>query len=60
MGFGFLMLISAIYFPPFQVLLKTVPLGLQDWLIVLGLGIINLILIETTKWHFIAKLKVKS
>ena len=53
MGFGFLMLISAIYFPPFQALLKTASLEFQDWLIVLGLGVINLVLIETTKWYFI-------
>jgi len=32
-----------------------VPLGLSDWLILIGLGIIEIILIEATKWYFIAK-----
>jgi len=56
--FGFLMLAGGIHFPVFQTLLKTVPLGFQDWLIILGLGIINIILIEATKWYFIAKKKM--
>ena len=55
--FGFLMLVSAIYLPLFQTLLKTVPLEFQDWLIILGLGVINLFLIEATKWYFITKRK---
>ncbi len=53
--FGMLMLISAIYFPPLQVLLETVPLGIYDWSIVLLLGLIDLGLIEVTKWYFIVK-----
>ena len=54
---GFLMLVGGVHFPVFQTLLKTVPLGFQDWLIILGLGIINMILIEATKWYFISKRK---
>ncbi len=53
--FGVIMLISALYLPPLQTLLKTVPLNLFDWQLILGLGLINIILIEATKWHFIAK-----
>jgi len=53
--FSFGMLLIAIYVPLFQNLLKTVPLNFFDWLLLLGLGIINLILIEATKWYFIAK-----
>ncbi len=52
---GFLMLVSAVYLPPLQALLKTVPLNFADWLIVLSLGLVELILIEATKWFFIVK-----
>ena len=55
---GILMLISAIYFPPLQVLLETVPLGIYDWSIVVLLGLIDFGLIEVTKWYFIVKKEV--
>jgi len=54
-GLGMAMLILAIYFPPLQILLKTYPLNLVDWGLLLGLGLINVILIEATKWHFIVR-----
>ena len=50
------MLFLAVYSPFLQTFLKTVPLNLFDWLLLLGLGMINLILIESTKWYF----KIKS
>ena len=53
--FSLFMLLMAVYLPVFQNLLKTVPLNLFDWMLLLGLGVINLILIEATKWYFIAK-----
>lgn len=56
--FSFFMLLMAVYLPVFQNLLKTVPLNLFDWLILLGLGMINLILIEATKWFFITKKEI--
>ena len=57
---GFSFLVSAIYVPFLQTLLRTVPLvRWQDWLIVLGIGLFNLTLIEITKWFFIHK-KAKS
>jgi len=52
---GILMLIFAIYLPPFQTLLKTVPLGSYEWSIIISLGLAELILIEITKHHFIIK-----
>jgi len=55
---GILMLLVAIYLPFFQNLLKTIPLNLFDWGFIIGLGFINLILIELTKWYFITKRKV--
>jgi len=51
--FGILMLLSALYFSPFQNLLKTVPLTFFDWQLILVLGLINIVLIEMTKWIFI-------
>jgi Ca2+-transporting ATPase len=53
--FGVLALITALYFPPLQTLLKTTPLNLFDWQLILGLGLINIMLIEATKWYFITK-----
>ncbi len=55
---GITMLVLAIYLPPLQNLLTTTPLVFNDWLIVLGLGILNVILIEATKWYFIVRHKV--
>lgn len=53
--FGAIALIAALYFPPLQTLLKTVPLNPFDWQLVLGLGLLNIILIEATKWYFISR-----
>ncbi|MFH1671377.1 MAG: HAD-IC family P-type ATPase [Candidatus Portnoybacteria bacterium] len=56
-AFGIIMLLVALYLPFFQNLLKTAPLNLFDWGLVLGLGIINIILIEATKYYFISRHK---
>lgn len=53
--FGFLALLAGIYIPVFQTLLKTVPIGFKEWLIVLGLGLLNVLLIELVKYIFIVK-----
>lgn len=55
--FGLAMLIFAIYSPFLQKFLRTVPLGLADWLILIGLGLMNVILIELGKSIFIFKRK---
>ncbi|UZE93042.1 MAG: HAD-IC family P-type ATPase [Candidatus Nealsonbacteria bacterium] len=52
---GVLVLVMAIYLPLFQTLLKTVPLNLQDWTIIISLGLIEITLIEATKWYFIVR-----
>lgn len=52
---GIIMLVAAVYVPMLQSLLKTVPLGIYDWLIVLTLGIIELIAIEAAKHYFIVR-----
>jgi len=53
--FGIIMLLSAIYIPFLQGLLKTISLNLFDWGLVLGLGFLNIVLIEFTKWLFISR-----
>lgn len=50
---GMLLLMAAIYMPFFQTLLKTVPLGLFEWSVLLIFGSLNLVLIEISKWYFI-------
>ena len=60
---GFLGLFAAIYLPIFQRLLKTFPLTSFDWMILLGFGLLNLAMVEMTKWWHIRKSqksKVKS
>jgi Ca2+-transporting ATPase len=54
---GIIALLAALYVPFLQNLLRTVPLGMSDWLIIIALGIIEIILIEATKYHFIKKIK---
>lgn len=53
--FGWVMLISAVHIPIFQTLLRTVPIGLREWGIMLTFGIINLLLIEIVKGWFLVK-----
>ena len=52
---GVIALVGAVYSPLLQGFLKTVPLSINDWAIILGLGFIELFLIETAKWYFITK-----
>ncbi len=52
-AFGILALIAAIYFPPLNLFLKTTPLHLDSWKIIIGMGLINIVLIEFVKWIFI-------
>lgn len=49
---GFILLITAIYAPFFQHLLKTTAIGWFEWKILLGFGVLNFILIEGTKLYF--------
>jgi Ca2+-transporting ATPase len=50
-----LLLTVAIYFAPLQKALQTVPLSLNDWLLVFGVTIVNIILVEISKFYFIKK-----
>ena len=55
---GILALLAALYVPALQNLLRTVPLGISDWAIIIALGLVEIILIEAAKYHFIKKKKL--
>jgi len=57
--FSFLMLISAVYWPFFQKILRTVPLSGFDWILVISIGVLNIVLIEAVKFYFINSRKEK-
>lgn len=46
---AFLLLMGAIYFPPFQKLLATQPLAATEWLIIFGVSLTEILLIEYSK-----------
>ena len=48
---GGLLLLGAVYWPPLQGLLRTKPLALSSWGLVLGLALLNVILIEAVKMY---------
>ena len=50
-----LCLIAALTFSPLQSLLQTVTPSIFDMLLIIGLGILDLILIELGKWYFISR-----
>jgi len=52
---SFFALIATIYLPILNTLLKTVPLGFYDWMILMGLGLLELGLIEIVKHYFIVR-----
>jgi P-type Ca2+ transporter type 2C len=46
---GLFLLLTAIYWPPLQFFLKTKPLAWQEWSLIIGLSILNLLAIELIK-----------
>jgi Ca2+-transporting ATPase len=54
-----LILLSSVYVPFLQSIFHTVPLSLNDWIIILSLGGIQIILVEIVKHHFIVKGNIK-
>ena len=54
---GWILLVSAIYVPILQVLLRTVPLEPYHWFVMIGFGLFNVVLIESIKFLFIIKYK---
>lgn len=58
--FGAIALLAALYLPPLQALLRTVPLNFFDWQLMLSLGLLNVALIEFTKHYFIVRHQTQS
>jgi len=53
--FGWAMLIAAVYAPPLQLLLSTVPLSAGYWALMVGFGLLNVGLIEAVKALYIRR-----
>lgn len=50
-----ILLFATFHFPPLQKILETEALYHFDWALVLGLTLIDIIVIEATKWYFISR-----
>ncbi len=46
---SFLLLLVAIYYPPLQLILSTVSIGIYTWLVIILLGLATMLLIELVK-----------
>ena len=55
MTLGFIFVLLAIYIPFMQNVLGTVSLGIMEWVVIIGFGIFDIIMIEFVKYHFIHK-----
>ncbi len=51
--------VLAIYFPLLQRVLHTVPIGVGSWFILIIMALAAVVLIEATKWYFIARHKTE-
>jgi len=52
---SFFLLLIAIYLPPLQSALSTVPLGIYSWLVIFVVGFFSIIIIEIIKYNFFKK-----
>lgn len=52
---SFALLLVAIYWRPLQSVLSTVSLNVEVWLLIVFIGIINVLMIESVKYFFIAR-----
>ena len=50
---GFILMGVVVYLPILQILFHTVALNVIDWMLLIGLGLVNILLIEIVKWYFI-------
>jgi len=57
--FGWALLILAVYWKPLQILLKTVPIGLREWEILIIFGLVNVFLIEFIKTIYLIRRRKK-
>ena len=53
--FGFAMYGVALYVPVFNEFLRTVPLSVRDWVLLMSLGIFNIAIFEIGKRLFISR-----
>ena len=51
------LLLLAIYLPPLQIVLSTVPLGFNSWFLIISTGILTILMIEMVKYYFIINKK---
>jgi Ca2+-transporting ATPase len=58
-GIGISLLLLAVYLPGLQALLGTQALGVREWLLLLGVGVINLAAVEIAKYAFFTYGKLK-
>jgi len=54
---GWFLLVSAVYFPPLQLLLKTSTLGFGHWVVIILFGLLNIFIIEIIKGIFLVRNK---
>jgi len=59
-AFGWLMLLSAIYWSPLQRLLSTVPIAPKYWVMMIVFGLTNIVVLEIVKAIYITKQKKQS
>ena len=55
---GFILLGVVVYLPILQILFHSVALNVVDWILLIGLGLVNVLLIEIVKWYFINRRNV--
>lgn len=54
-GFSFLMMLASLYVPFMQTLIKTAPLSIFDWLIIIIISLCEVFVIEVTKYLYARK-----
>jgi P-type Ca2+ transporter type 2C len=52
---SFTLLLTSIYTPGLQKLLSTIPLGMQEWILIVSLVVFEILMIEMSKAHFLYK-----
>lgn len=57
---GFVLLVGGIYIPFLSTILRTARISINLWLLIFGLGIVNIMGIEFIKWLFLQKRKSDS
>jgi len=53
LAISLLLMLLAVYWPPLQLLLRTAPLALWEWVLVAGLGLLEYLMIEMAKGYLL-------